>query len=223
MNFRSLGQNEDVMGDRYVHSLDIRNHGRSPHADSMLWSEMAGDVVKFLDYEGYDQAQIVGHSLGGKIAMAMALLHPDRVQNLAVVDIAPVNYPPVSEPLLILQAMDELDLDAIHTRSDADEMLRESIPSELVRGFALQNLMPEPNGKMHWRLNLETLRKWRPYLSGFKIGGRRRHLSIRKAHSFRPRRGLRLLSRRLLSQDKEEVSHSRYPGCGRNGSLSTRG
>ena len=69
----------------------------------MLWSEMAGDVVKFLDYEGYDQAQIVGHSLGGKIAMAMALLHPDRVQNLAVVDIAPVNYPPVSEPLLILQ------------------------------------------------------------------------------------------------------------------------
>ena len=87
----------------HTHTLDIRNHGRSPHADSMLWSEMAGDVVKFLDYEGYDQAQIVGHSLGGKIAMAMALLHPDRVQNLAVVDIAPVNYPPVSEPLLILQ------------------------------------------------------------------------------------------------------------------------
>ena len=69
----------------------------------MLWSEMAEDVVNFLDYEGYDQAQIVGHSLGGKIAMAMALLHPDRVQNLVVVDIAPVNYPPVSEPLLILQ------------------------------------------------------------------------------------------------------------------------
>jgi len=171
MNFRSLGQNEDFMGDRFVHSLDIRNHGRSPHVDSMLWSEMAGDVVKFLDYEGYDQAQIVGHSLGGKIAMAMALLHPERVANLVVVDIAPVNYPPVSEPLLILQAMDELPLDQIHTRSDADEMLRESIPSELVRGFALQNLMPEPNGKMHWRLNLETLRKWRPYLSGFKIGG----------------------------------------------------
>ena len=75
-----------------VYALDLRNHGLSPHAATMGYQEMAGDVVKFLDNQQITDSVILGHSMGGKVAMELALSQPDRVNKLVVVDIAPVTY-----------------------------------------------------------------------------------------------------------------------------------
>ena len=152
---------------------DLRNHGDSPHTDSMLWCDMAADVIKFLDDEGYESARLVGHSLGGKVAMALALLHPDRVENLVVVDVAPVTYPGLRMDGVggVLRSMRELNLIDVRSRAQADEMVREIIPNEFVRGFVLQNLVYTQCGAgMNWRCNLDQLTKSLPYLSAFDLG-----------------------------------------------------
>ena len=154
--------------------VDLRNHGNSPHTDSMLWCDMAADVVKFMDDEGYESARFVGHSLGGKVAMALALLHPDRVENLVVVDIAPVTYPgPRTDGVGgVLRSMMELDLTGVRSRVQADDMARDIIPNKFVRGFVMQNLVYTKSGGagMVWRCNLEQLAECLPYLSAFDLG-----------------------------------------------------
>src|SRR5690242_9727771 len=77
---------------RHVYALDLRNHGGAPWAPTMSYPEMAEDVLRFLDDRGYARAAVLGHSMGGKAAMTLALKHPDRVERLVVADIAPVRY-----------------------------------------------------------------------------------------------------------------------------------
>ena len=86
-NWHTLSRN--VFSQRFaVHALDLRNHGRSPHHPSMTYGEMAGDVVAFMDAQGLETAHVLGHSMGGKVAMTLALSHPDRLGRLVVADIA---------------------------------------------------------------------------------------------------------------------------------------
>lgn len=140
-----------------VYGFDARNHGQSPHAESMSYAEMAADILETMDVIGIPVADFIGHSMGGKIAMQLALTHPERVGKLLVVDIAPVNYDTgPNEELLALQ---ELELDKISSRKDADLILQTRLPNKAIRDFLLTNLQRNSEGAFQWRMNLAVIVK----------------------------------------------------------------
>lgn len=145
------------LGDlRRVLLVDQRNHGASPWADGMAYPTLADDVAALLDAHGLDRVDLLGHSMGGKTAMATALLHPDRVRSLVVVDVAPIAYRHRSFDRYI-EAMLAMDLAAVGRRDDADRLLAPAEPDPFVRGFLLQNL-ENREGVWRWRSNLTALR-----------------------------------------------------------------
>lgn len=143
---------------------DLRNHGRSPHSDEMSYPAMAADLAALLDREGLEQATLVGHSMGGKAAMALALTRPQRVSALVVVDIAPVAYD--HDQGAILDAMKAVDLGQVASRADADRQLRDAVPEAGVRQFLLTNLERTDAG-WRWRLPLGTLGRAMPAILDF--------------------------------------------------------
>lgn len=155
---KQLGEHCPVM------VVDQRNHGRSPHADSHSYIDMVRDLLELLDLHGLDSVHLCGHSMGGKVAMVFALLHPERVQNLAVLDIAPVEYQHTHAPYL--EKMIALDLDTLESRSAADNRLADAIPDTSTRLFLLQSLTGS-KGNFSWRLNLPVLLKELPKILGF--------------------------------------------------------
>jgi len=138
-----------------VTGLDLRNHGASPHSDEMDYPSMAQDVLEFMDEHDIACSHLLGHSMGGKVAMQVALLAPERVDHLIVADIAPVNYD--SEHEDIFKGLLALDLDVIGSRTEADGLLAQYEPDELVRQFLLTNLVRRPGGGFAWRINLAAL------------------------------------------------------------------
>ena len=143
---------------------DQRNHGASPWADDASYSALAADVVALLDRLGIVKATLIGHSMGGKAALATALTAAERVERLIIVDIAPVPYDDRHEH--DLAAMAELDLAKVGRRADADAMLAAAVPDPAMRGFLLQNLEPGDRG-WAWRVNLDVLRRELPVITGF--------------------------------------------------------
>ncbi len=137
-----------------VISLDLRNHGASPHAPEMGYPAMAGDVAETMEALGLSRAAVAGHSMGGKVAMLLALLQPERVDRLAVLDIAPVTYGPAFRGYAA--AMQALPLSPGLTRAQAAAALAEAVPEAGVRAFLLQNLRfdgPAPG----WRIGLDAI------------------------------------------------------------------
>jgi pimeloyl-ACP methyl ester carboxylesterase len=154
-----------LAGDRRVFAVDLRNHGDSPDTGSMTYPEMVADLQELLDGLGLPAAALLGHSMGGKVAMAFALSHPERTEALMVADIAPVVYS--GNFMKFIDAMLALPLEKIRSRSEADEHLREAgIEAAMVRQFLLQSLVRGKHGYA-WQLNLKTLRKSLTELSGF--------------------------------------------------------
>ncbi len=125
-------------GGRRVLALDLRNHGASPHAAEMNYAVMAADVAETLRQEGIAAADVLGHSMGGKVAMTLALTEPALISRLIIADIAPVTYPPAFRPYA--EAMLALPLPDGLTRRQADAGLAGAVSSAGVRGFLLQNL-----------------------------------------------------------------------------------
>jgi esterase len=136
-----------------VIALDQRNHGASPHAPDMRYATMAEDVVETLTAMGATPAALLGHSMGGKVAMRTALLHPDAVERLLVADIAPVVYPPHNHP--IVAAMQAIKLHDDLTRAAADVALADAVPAAQVRAFLLQNL--RLGTPPTWRIGLQEI------------------------------------------------------------------
>lgn len=147
-----------------VFCLDARNHGASPHAPGMSYADMADDVRAFMDASGLERAALVGHSMGGKTAMRLALESPERVERLVVVDIAPVSSP--SDHLPLLDAMARLDPAAIGSRGEADRALEPAVPDAGVRQFVLQNLVRDSRG-FAWRIDLPAIRAALPDILDF--------------------------------------------------------
>jgi len=179
-NFRSImkGCSTKLKADRKFISMDLRNHGSSGHSSDMTYDAMAEDVKHLLDENGIESAVIVGHSLGGRAAMASALLYPERVERLMVVDMAPSNLDKASESSFgeatkVGKALAELPLDQITTRAHADELLAASIDDPSIRGFTLQNLLTAKNEtpKWKWRLNLDVLNESRDTMAKFELNG----------------------------------------------------
>ncbi len=144
------------LADHYrVIVVDLRNHGRSPHADAHNYEVMAADVLELADSLQLSAPVIMGHSMGGKVAMMYALQYPSRIAKLIVVDIAPKAYPPHHDE--IIQALQSVDLSTVSSRSDVDEQLAKTIPEVDVRLFLMKNLYRKESNTFDWRMNLETL------------------------------------------------------------------
>ena len=138
---------------RRVIAPDMRNHGASPWQDAHDYPAMAGDLAALIEAEG-GQADVVGHSMGGKAAMTLALTRPELVRRLVVADIAPVGYGHSQAPLIA--AMRGLDLSGVTRRGEADARLAETVPEPGVRAFLLQSLDLKADPP-RWRLNLDVL------------------------------------------------------------------
>lgn len=142
-----------LSADHRVLLLDMPNHGRSPWTETFDYLELADLVAAEL---GDEPVALVGHSMGGKIAMCLALRHPDLVERLAVVDVAPVAYESGREFVGYIDTMRSLDLAALERRDQAEAALRDAVPNRVVRSFLLQNLRRGDDG-WHWLLNLDLL------------------------------------------------------------------
>lgn len=140
--------------DYRVHRLDLRNHGASPWADEMTIPAMAGDVRAYISKNDLASVILIGHSMGGKAAMRLALESPALVERLIVVDIAPAAYPVGWAPGYIA-AMKAADL-AVERREDVEDQLVSAIADDSMRGFLMQNLVRDGKS-FRWRLNLDAL------------------------------------------------------------------
>ena len=138
-----------------VISVDLRNHGDSPHDPSMDIPSMANDVVELMDELGLSEASLVGHSLGGKIAMQVALNHPERVARLVVADISPVAYKPRQDAAL--DALIELSSATILGRADADTLMAKHVSDSQTRAFLLKNLSRNFEGNYLLKLNMQAI------------------------------------------------------------------
>jgi esterase len=154
----------ELAGAWRVVTVDLRNHGQSPHHAEASYAAMGGDVVRLLEELGWGHAAIIGHSLGGKVAMHLALTRPQLVSRLVVVDIGPRAYHAPHEDLFT--ALRRLELRSLHSRTQADELLAASVPHRATRHFLLTNLVRAPHGGWRWRVNLEALHAHREQLTG---------------------------------------------------------
>ncbi len=147
--------------DRQVLSVDLRNHGESGWFDSHSYPDMAADLTEVITANG-PAVDVIGHSMGGKAAMVLALQHPTLVRRLIVADIAPVTYAHTHSGFI--ENMRRLDLSRVNKRSDADRMLAADIEDVGVRAFLLQSLDIKAK---RWRLNLDVLEAEMPEITGF--------------------------------------------------------
>jgi pimeloyl-ACP methyl ester carboxylesterase len=182
LHYQSLGQGQPLVllhglfgsGDNWgtvakyfsqhyqVMSMDLRNHGRSPHIDSQSYADMADDLLELCDALGLDNIHLLGHSMGGKVAMKFATQHPDRVKKLIVVDMAPRAYADAHTHLI--DAMLAVDLSTMQSRSEVDKALSSKIPEAMVRQFLLMNLVKSESTQLAWRINLPALKTNYPRL-----------------------------------------------------------
>ncbi len=140
-----------------VYAVDQRNHGRSPHSDQFSYRIMADDVNNLLIHEGVVSVNLLGHSMGGKTAMQFALMYPEKVDKLIVVDIAPKVYPPKHDQ--IFEALFALKLDEYRTRSELDSALSQYIGDYSVRQLLLKNVFRDDDGNFKWRIDVNAIHK----------------------------------------------------------------
>lgn len=141
---------------REVFALDARNHGLSPHSETMDFPAMAADVAETMTAFGLQQVDLLGHSMGGKAAMQLALQQPGRVRRLVVADIAPVAYP--RGDVNVLEGLCAIKPEKLASREDADAVLEAYVREKRVRDFLLANLQKEADGGFRWRFNLPVIR-----------------------------------------------------------------
>lgn len=147
-----------------VINLDLRNHGQSPHFPNMSYENMAQDVHDFIMQEEIQDPILIGHSMGGKIAMTLGLQYPELIRALVILDIAPVKYD--FDFLTIITTLKKIDLTAINDRKQADAMLAEDVEQTTFRQFLLQNLIRDTSG-FKWRVNLDAIADAIPTLKNF--------------------------------------------------------
>lgn len=138
-----------------VYQVDLRNHGLSPHCADMDYPSMAADIIEFMNNQNIKHTNILGHSMGGKAAMQVALNYPERVNKLIVADIAPVTYP--RHHNLVLEGLLALKNSNLQSRQQADEKLAEFVLEKQVRAFLLKNLLKKEDGSYGLRLNLRAI------------------------------------------------------------------
>jgi len=146
-----------------VYMPDLRNHGRSPHAETHTYNDLANDIRTFFEQHNIKQATLIGHSMGGKAAMWFAARFPEKINRLIIADIAPQSYLTAENKQaflhhIILQKMQEIDFSMVKSRKDADHFLSEKISETRIRRFLLKNVVKhQQTGKYHWQINVSVL------------------------------------------------------------------
>ena len=154
----NLGLIAKALTDHYrVTSVDVRNHGDSFQLGDMDYHQTSNDVVKLMAHLQISNAHILGHSMGGKIAMQLAVNHPDRVNKLIVADIAPVQYPPHHKQ--IIEGLLAIELDETSTRKSVDHKLSEYVEEQGIRQFLLRNLALNENKQLYFKCHIENIAK----------------------------------------------------------------
>lgn len=147
-----------VLAESYtVYTVDLRNHGQSPHSDEMNYDLMADDIAQLLVTLKLERAHILGHSMGGKAVMTFALKYPTMVNKLIVADISTKGYKRGHED--IFDAIIPLKLNEFETRGDIDRYLTPLLPEFSTRQFILKNLGRDDDSKFFWRMNVEAIYK----------------------------------------------------------------
>jgi len=161
-NWKSLQKQFARQLERDVYALDLRNHGESPHTPfnpGYFYAEMAADVAAFVRAQGIESYDLMGHSMGGKAAALLALVQPERMRRLVMVDIAPVSYRDMGKFVLYANEMARVQQAGVRSRQEADKMLQETVPELSVRQFLLTNLVSSPPSvEYKIRVNLEALK-----------------------------------------------------------------
>ena len=161
-NWRSLGRLFSSYFE--VFTVDLRNHGESFHHDEMSYEVMAEDLFRLLTHLEISSCRLIGHSMGGKTSILLALQHPNLISRLVVADIAPVPYSHAFD--LLIDPLLSLVLDQYESRSAVDKALQENIPDDLLRGFLLQNL--ERNDQhWRWKVNWPAIKNNLRQITGF--------------------------------------------------------
>ncbi len=155
---------KSLADDARIVTADMRNHGDSPWDDEMSYPVMAEDLAQLIRTLDAGPAVVVGHSMGGKAAMALALTEPDLVGGLMVIDIAPVPYDHSYQPYI--EAMRGVPLHELERRSQAEEYMADAIPDPGIRAFLLQNLGQDEGG-LSWQVNLDAIEKDMPDILDF--------------------------------------------------------
>lgn len=161
--FLGMSDNWKTLGTKFaeegfqVHLVDQRNHGRSFHSDAFSYELMVEDLKKYCEYHSLEEIVLLGHSMGGKVAMLFAVTYPEMVSKLIVADIGPRAYP--SHHQDILKALSLLDFSEIKKRSEADELLAAFIKDVGTRQFLLKNLYWKQKGELALRINLPVLKE----------------------------------------------------------------
>ncbi len=162
-NWRSIARR--LAPQHRVYSVDLRNHGASPWADTMDYIAMAGDIARLIERQGLQRPSLIGHSMGGKVAMALALLRPQSIDRLIVADIAPVQY--ADRLSVFAEAMRTTDTLHAASREEVRLRLSDALPDAAgVVPFLMQNLVAR-NAHFDWRINLPVISAALPALSAF--------------------------------------------------------
>lgn len=154
-NWQTLGKEFAMRYKTYL--IDLRNHGKSPHSDLFNYDVMVNDVIELMSDEGIEKAHFLGHSMGGKVAMTLATKHPEKINKLIVIDIAPKVYPPHHQQ--IFEGFHAVDIASLESRKQADERMAKVISSIGIRQFILKNLERDGNGGFQWKLNLDAIER----------------------------------------------------------------
>jgi len=159
-NWISIAKN--LSSEFSVYLIDLRNHGNSPHSDIFTIKAMSNDLYEFITDHNIDSFVLIGHSLGGKISMEFASVHPEKITKLIIVDIAPRNY--TKEEFQerdnhnkIISTLKDVDLKKYKNRSEALEDLTRIDNSGRLKFFMMKNIKRTNDGKLEWKINLKAI------------------------------------------------------------------
>lgn len=158
--FMGTSDNWKTLGGQYakegyqVHALDLRNHGKSFHSDEFTYDAMVNDVVEYCRENALDHVSVIGHSMGGKVAMFLAIRYPELIDELIIADIGPKYYAPHHQD--ILAGLNSVDFSTKPARGEVEEVLEQYIPDFGTRQFLMKNLYWKEPGQLAWKFNLEV-------------------------------------------------------------------
>ncbi len=159
--FLGMSDNWKTLATQYAnegfetHAIDLRNHGRSFHSNNFSYQDMVNDIVSYCQEKNLEKIHIIGHSMGGKVAMFLATQHPELIEKLLVADIGPKYYAPHHQD--ILNGLNAVDFSQKPGRSEVEEILKPHIPDFGTRQFLMKNLHWETSDQLAFRFNLKTL------------------------------------------------------------------
>jgi len=155
-NWQTFSKKFTKKENNLVVTVDLRNHGGNNFEEEISYILMMNDIIKIFNYLGIENTNLLGHSMGGKLAMVIALLEPKYVNKVIIADISPIDYD--NDDKQIINSLLDINLNLVKNRNEADELLSNDIGEKFLRSFLLQNL-ELVDGKYEWSINLMAIKR----------------------------------------------------------------